>query len=471
MNTIEKKLSALYQRWSGVQPDSITAIKQSGSYRQYFRLSNGHKTAIGAYYDQIAENSAFISFSRHFADFDLNVPEIYEVDEDLTSYLMEDLGDKILFDHVKQLRQQEGFGEKSIKLYQQILDELIQFQMIAGKSVDYSVCYPSQQFGEQAYLWDLNYFKYNFLKLVNIPFDEFKLENDFRQMVQKLLSADHSFFVYRDFQTRNIMQRGDELCFIDYQGGRKGALHYDVASLLFQARAEIPFEIREQLLDYYIAQAAKIEPESAADFRMRYYDFVLVRVLQTLGAYGFRGLYEKKQPFIETIPLALNNIRWLLDNNKIPANLPEITKSLELVLKSNQLQTLIKPPLKLKINSFSYKRGIPPDLSGNGEGFVFDCRALPNPGRYAEYAHLTGLDQPVKEYLEKYPEVENFIHCAYQMVKSAVDVYSSRGFTDLMVSFGCTGGQHRSVYCAEQLAKKFAAADGVHTLLRHCEQE
>ncbi len=471
MNLIEKNLSDLYQRWSDEQPDSITALKQSGSYRQYFRLTSGNKTAIGAYYDQVAENRAFISFTRHFADFDLNVPEVFGVNDDFTCYLLEDLGDKILFDHLKEIRNHEGFGEKSIRIYQQILDELIQFQMIAGKSLDYSVCYPASRFDEQAYLWDLNYFKYNFLKPANIPFNEFRLEQDFHKLTDLLLSADHSCFVYRDFQTRNIMLRGDELCFIDYQGGRLGPLHYDVASLLFQARAEIPFETRERLLDYYIAQAARIVPESVQDFHQHYYHFVLIRVLQTLGAYGFRGLYEKKQQFIETIPLALNNIRWLLESDKIPADLPEIRKSLESVLQSRHLQTLIKPILQLRINSFSYKRGIPADLSGNGGGFVFDCRALPNPGRYAEYVDLTGLDQPVIDYLEKYPEVDAFIQNAYAMVKSAVNVYTRRGFTSLSVSFGCTGGRHRSVYCAGQLAKKFADSEGVQILLQHCEQE
>jgi len=471
MKTIEKNLSDLYQRWSGVQPDSITALMQSGSYRQYFRLAKGDQTAIGAYYDQVAENRAFVVFSRHFADFDLNVPEIFGVNDDFTCYLLEDLGDGILFDHLKEIRKEEGFGEQSAQIYQQILDELIQFQMIAGKSLDYSVCYPAAQFDEQAYLWDLNYFKYNFLKSANIAFDEFKLENDFRLLTQKLLAADHSFFVYRDFQTRNILLRGEELCFIDYQGGRKGALHYDVASLLFQARADIPFEDREKLLDYYISQAAKIDPGCVKDFREHYYRFVLIRGLQTLGAYGFRGLYEKKQQFIETIPLALNNIRWMIENDKVPEDLPEIRKSLEAVLKSQHLQTLIKPTLQMRINSFSYKRGIPADLSGNGGGFVFDCRALPNPGRYAEYVDLTGLDQPVIDYLEKYTEVDAFIQNAYAMVKSAVDVYTGRGFTSLMVSFGCTGGRHRSVYCAGQIAKKFADSEGVQILLQHCEQE
>lgn len=305
MNFIENKLTALYRRWSGMEPETITQLPQSGSYRQYFRMTGKDKTFIGAYYDQVAENMAFISFSRHFAKMNLNVPEIFAVDDDSVCYLLEDLGDIVLFDYLQKIRSAEGFGEHSLSIYKKILDELVKFQMVAGKSLDYSVCYPASYFDEQAYMWDLNYFKYNFLKLANIPYNEFSLENDFKMLTRLLLTADHHYFVYRDFQTRNILCRNDELYFIDYQGGRKGTLHYDVASLLFQARAEIPFGDRELLLDYYISQAGKIEPGILRNFKDHYYLFVLIRVLQTLGAYGFRGLHEKKQYFISSIPLSL----------------------------------------------------------------------------------------------------------------------------------------------------------------------
>jgi aminoglycoside/choline kinase family phosphotransferase len=453
MNFIENKLTALYRRWSGMEPETITQLPQSGSYRQYFRMTGKDKTFIGAYYDQVAENMAFISFSRHFAKMNLNVPEIFAVDDDSVCYLLEDLGDIVLFDYLQKIRSAEGFGEHSLSIYKKILDELVKFQMVAGKSLDYSVCYPASYFDEQAYMWDLNYFKYNFLKLANIPYNEFSLENDFKMLTRLLLTADHHYFVYRDFQTRNILCRNDELYFIDYQGGRKGTLHYDVASLLFQARAEIPFGDRELLLDYYISQAGKIEPGILRNFKDHYYLFVLIRVLQTLGAYGFRGLHEKKQYFISSIPLALINVKWLLENEKIPETLPEIRKVLEATLESNSLDALVKPRLILKINSFSYKRGFPADTSGHGGGFVFDCRALPNPGRYPEYIQMTGLDEPVQAFFSNYPEIDVFIENAYNLVKPAVEVYVSRGFQHLMVSFGCTGGRHRSVYCAEKLLK------------------
>jgi aminoglycoside/choline kinase family phosphotransferase len=471
MKQIPEILSRLFHKWSGEEPEQIIPLRQSGSYRRYYRLTGGGKTAVGAFYNQVAENRAFISFTKHFLDSGFNVPEIYSVCEDETCYLLEDLGDAVLFDHLKKLQQTEGFGETHIKIYRRVLDELIGFQMIAGKGIDFSLSYPAPAFDEQAYLWDLNYFKYNFLKLANISFDEFRLEKDFRKLTELLLTADHSWFVYRDFQARNIMLREDDLFFIDYQGGRQGALHYDVASLLFQARAAIPFDVREELLDFYIEQVEKIEPAAVLNFRRHYYRFVLVRVLQTLGAYGFRGLFEKKRHFIESIPLALENVRWLLDHAKIGEELPELKNCLQEALNNKEIEQLVSPVLTLQINSFSYKRGIPVDLSGNGGGFVFDCRALPNPGREPEYAELTGRDSQVVAYLERYSEVEDFINGAFHMVAHAVKQYSARKFRHLMVSFGCTGGRHRSVYCAEILARRLAGVPNLEIVLRHREQE
>jgi aminoglycoside/choline kinase family phosphotransferase len=471
MKQIPEILSRLFHKWSGEEPEHIIPLRQSGSYRRYFRLTAGGKTAIGAYYNQVAENRAFISFTRHFLDFGMKVPEIYSVCENETCYLLEDLGDIVLFDHLKKLQQTEGFAETHIKMYKRVLNELIGFQMIAGKGIDFSLSYPAPAFDEQAYLWDLNYFKYNFLKPANISFDEFRLEKDFRKLTELLLTADHSWFVYRDFQARNIMLREDELFFIDYQGGRQGALHYDVASLLFQARAAIPFDVREELLDFYIGQVEKIAPAAVLNFRQHYYRFVLVRVLQTLGAYGFRGLFEKKRHFIESIPLALENVRWLLDHDIIGEELPELKNCLQEALNNKEIEQLVSPVLTLQINSFSYKRGIPVDLSGNGGGFVFDCRALPNPGREPEYAELTGRDSQVVAYLERYSEVEDFINGAFHMVAHAVKQYSARKFRHLMVSFGCTGGRHRSVYCAEILARRLAGVPNLEIVLRHREQE
>lgn len=469
--SVKLQISGLYEQLTGSRPEMIQPLRASGSSRRYFRISGNGETVIGAWYDQVPENKAFISFSRHFWEQGLNVPEILAVSDDLKCYLLEDLGNKVLLDYVLEVRNKPDHQHLLVEVYRDVLDHLIRFQVVAGKTLDYSVCFPADHFDEQAYMWDLNYFKYNFLKLINIPFDEYRLEKDFRALVTQLLSADHSWFVYRDFQARNIMLHNNSLYFIDYQGGRLGALHYDVASLLFQAKAALPFQVREELLNYYISQVEKVAPATASDFRKYYYKFVLIRVLQTLGAYGLRGMHQQKPHFIESIPLAMGNIKWLLDNEKVDNDLPELKACLQLSLESSFLEKLLSPPLTLHVNSFSYKRGIPVDLSGNGGGFVFDCRALPNPGRYAEYAAMTGLDKQVEEYLGKYAEVEHFVENARHMVEHAVGVYTRRGFTSLMVSFGCTGGQHRSVYCAEKLAGSLSDTAGIHIVLRHREQE
>ena len=465
-----KKLLELYQNWAGEEPTEVHFLPESGSYRRYFRIKSSGKQAIGAFYDNPPENNAFIQLSRHFKKHGLNVPEIFRVSEKKKHYLLEDLGDNVLFDHIKEIREKEGFSDKLMEIYQNIINELIKFQMVAGPSVDFTVCYPSAEFDGQAYMWDLNYFKYNFLKLAQIPYDEYKLEEDFRKLVQLLLSVDNAYFVYRDFQARNIMLHKNKLYFIDYQGGRKGPLHYDLVSLLFQARAEIPVEIREKLVDYYIQQAGKLEPESVKNFRHHFYRFALIRVIQTLGAYGFRGLYEKKRHFIESIPRAIENLSWLMENTPMINELTELKSCLNTIVNWDDLKELIYPPLKVNIHSFSFKRGIPADLSGHGGGFVFDCRGLPNPGRLMKYQHLDGRDEEVIDYLRQYEEVEEFIGHAKAMVMHSVKTYTQRSFTSLSVSFGCTGGRHRSVYCAEALATALIDMPGVEINLRHLEQ-
>ncbi len=466
-----QKIAAMYQSWSGEEATAIAPLPASGSYRQYYRLSSKTAQAVGAFFDSSEENKAFINLSRQFHKAGLNVPEIYAVADDHLSYLLQDLGDTTLFDIVSAHKQKNGFDEELIQIFRQIIDQLIRFQIIAGRDLDYSACYPSADFDTQAYMWDLNYFKYNFLKLAQIPYNEYHLEEDFRKLVQLLLSVESSYFVYRDFQTRNIMLHEGQLYFIDYQGGRRGPVHYDLVSLLFQARVGMPAAVREQLIDYYIAEAEKVASRSVKDFRQHFYKFVLIRILQTLGAYGFRGLYEKKQHFIDSIPLAINNVKWLMDNNKIPDQLSELINCLRVIISREDLRAAEAPGLLVSINSFSYKRGIPPDTSGNGGGFVFDCRALPNPGREAKYRQLTGKDKEVIAYLEEKPEVEKFINTAVAMVGPAIENYTSRRFSHLQVNFGCTGGQHRSVYCAEKLAKQLQSNTQIRIALRHLEQE
>jgi len=462
---------SLFEKWAEEKAVEINLLPESGSYRKYYRIKGETRNAIGAFYDSPQENHAFIELSRHFRKEGMNVPEIYAEGDDGLHYLLEDIGDTILFNELAKIRQKEGFSKHLIGIYKSIIDELIKFQMVAGKSVDYSVCYPSAEFDGQAYMWDLNYFKYNFLKLAQIPFDEYRLEEDFRKIVQLLLSADNSYFVYRDFQARNIMLFKGKMYFIDYQGGRRGPVYYDLVSLLFQARAQIPYNIREELIDYYIEQAEKINPGIKDGFRKYFFKFTLIRILQTLGAYGFRGLHEKKLHFIESIPMAITNLKWLLVNLKVTPDIPELKHCLEQIIKMNDNKKFDLSPLKIEINSFSYKRGIPVDLSGNGGGFVFDCRALPNPGRLEEYRELTGMDQRVIDFLKQYEEVDLFVDQAFEMLKQSIKVYNERHFTDLKVSFGCTGGQHRSVYCANQLAVKLKNFKNIEIELRHREQE
>jgi aminoglycoside/choline kinase family phosphotransferase len=469
--TILNDLNDLFFKWASENAQEIKELPSSGSYRKYYRITGKSHLAIGAFNNNPAENMAFISLSHHFREKGMMVPDIFQVSEDYCTYLLEDLGDVVLFDKLATIRQKDGIGDEFMDYYKKMISDLIQFQMVAGKSVDFSLCYPVQEFDKQAYLWDLNYFKYSFLKPFKIPFDEYLLELDFDNLSVLLMKPPYKYFVYRDFQSRNVMVKDGALYYIDFQGGRKGPLHYDLASLLFQARANLPVEIREKLVDYYIEKASALETDSANDFREYFYHFVLIRVLQTLGAYGFRGLYEKKQHFIASIPKAIENVKWLLDNDKVPQELSELKKCLSYLVLNNEVKELYARPLCVQINSFSYKRGIPVDLSGNGGGFVFDCRGLPNPGRLAQYSKLTGEDQEVSSYLESFDEVGEFIENAFQMVSRTIATYSSLNFSNLMVSFGCTGGQHRSIYCAIRLAQKLQKFDGIKFEVRHREQE
>jgi hypothetical protein len=325
-------------------------------------------------------------------------------------------------------------------------------------------------------MWDLNYFKYYFLKLAKVPFNEQELENDFNGFVDFLLTADCNYFLYRDFQSRNVMMVENKPYFIDYQGGRKGALHYDIASILFEAKTKIPADVREELLDHYLVSLNQYLPVSREVFLKHFYGYVYIRLMQAMGAYGFRGLYEKKELFLQSIPLVLNHLEWLLNNVKLPVQLPELTRVWRYLSESDYIRQLAKIHLKLtvSINSFSYKRGIPQDDSPNGGGFVFDCRSIHNPGRYDEYKSLTGKDKPVQEFLSKEQEMSDFLNSVYSLIGQSVEKYLQRGFNHLMVNFGCTGGQHRSVFAAENLYQhlntKFKAGD-VEVKLRHREME
>ncbi len=444
-----------------------------GSGRKIIRLANDKVSAIGILYGVREENVAFLEFSKHFRRHGLPVPEIYAEDLDAGAYLEEDFGVTSLFEFLSNNRTGENVAPAAVEAYRKVVSVLPRFQIEAGRDLDYSVCYPRRSFDRQSIAWDLNYFKYYFLRLAGIPFNEQALEDDFDTLTNFLLSADHDYFLYRDFQSRNIMLRDGLPFFLDYQGGRKGALQYDVASLLYDAKADLPPELRQQLLDLYIERLGDFIKVEREDFLRYFYAYVYVRILQALGAYGFRGFYERKAHFLQSVPYALKNLRWLLHNVKLPIALPTLMEAFNSMLASEKLQGLASEAdnLTVRILSFSFHRGMPKDESGHGGGFVFDGRSLPNPGREERFKALTGKDAPVIEYLNQQESVHQFLASVMSLVDASVNEYQRRGFKSLMVSFGCTGGQHRSVYLAEQLAKRLRGRNGVEVVLRHRELE
>ncbi len=472
---IESALSDLFQTWAGSAPTLILPLAPSGSDRIYYRLQNNTHKAVGAYNPEERENNAFLCFSRHFHTKGLPVPEIYGEDPVHKVYLQEDLGFTTLYSYL--LQKGDYFPDYLVQIYKKVVEQLARLQIVGGQELDYSVCFPRAVFDRQSMLWDFNYFKYYFLKLAGVNFDEQALEDDMQALADFLLQAPADFFMFRDFQTRNIMIKSGDPYFIDYQGGRKGALQYDLASLLYQAKANLPDDIRQELLDHYLDAAGQLTPIDRASFTDYYYGFVFMRCIQVLGAYGFRGLYERKEYFIQSIPFAMRNVKWLFDNLKLHVELPELQRALEAVISSKQFEPFDKIKgssslLTVQVQSFSYKKGgIPADASGNGGGFVFDCRFIHNPGRYEPYKQLTGRDETVINFLQHHSTMPAFLDDVYRIVDSAVEDYIDRSFTHLQVNFGCTGGQHRSVYAADALTRHLKEKYGVKVTVQHLEQE
>ncbi len=444
-----------------------------GSGRNIIRLASEKLSAIGILYDVREENVAFLEFSRHFRRHGLPVPEIYAEDLSHGAYLEEDLGDTTLFEFLSNNRAGENIAPQVVESYRQVVAVLPRFQIEAGRDLNYRVCYPRASFDRQSVAWDLNYFKYYFLRLAGIPFNEQALEDDFGRLTKFLLSAGRDYFLYRDFQSRNVMLRNGHPFFLDYQGGRKGALQYDVASLLYDAKADLPPELRQQLLDHYIDKLAGFIKLERQVFMQHYYAYVYVRIMQALGAYGFRGFYERKAHFLQSVPYALRNLRWLLHHVELPIALPTLMDAFRSMLASEKLQGLASEAenLIVRVFSFSFHRGLPKDETGHGGGFVFDGRSIPNPGREERFKTLTGKDAPVIDYLNQQESVHQFLASVMSLVDASVGNYQRRGFKSLMVSFGCTGGQHRSVYLAEQLAKHLRGSNGVEVAVRHLELE
>ncbi len=446
-----------------------------GSGRKIIRLSSEKNTAIGILYNVREENVAFIEFSRHFRRHGLPVPEIYAEDLSQGAYLEEDLGGTTLFEFLSGHREGATIAPEAVAAYRKVVAELPRFQVEAGRDLNYKVCYPRASFDRQSIAWDLNYFKYYFLRLAGIPFNEQALEDDFSRLTKFLLSANRDYFLYRDFQSRNVMMQNGEPFFMDYQGGRKGALQYDIASLLYDAKADLPPDLRQQLLDHYLDRLAGFLELDRPEFMRFYYSYVYVRIMQALGAYGFRGFYERKPHFLQSVPYALKNLRWLLHNVELPIALPTLTEAFKSMVASDKLQGLTSTAqpekLTVRVFSFSFHRGLPQDETGNGGGFIFDGRSLPNPGREERFKSLTGKDAAVIEYLNQQETVHHFLANALALVDASVDTYQRRGFKHLMVSFGCTGGQHRSVYLAEELAKHLRGKKAVEVVVHHREQE
>src|SRR5665213_765774 len=464
-------LKRLFEQHYQVPAEQVKPLQGQlgGSGRAIIRLSGGGLSAIGILYPIREENVAFLEFSRHFRRHGLPVPEIYAEDLSQGAYLEEDLGDTTLFDFLSMNRVGETISLEAIEAYRKVVAALPRFQIEAGRDLNYKVCYPRASFDRQSIAWDLNYFKYYFLRLAGIPFNEQALEHDFARLTKFLLSASHDYFLYRDFQSRNVMLCDGQPFFLDYQGGRKGALHYDIASLLYDGKADLPPELRQELLDYYLESLGRFIDIKRDAFMEHYYAYVYVRIMQALGAYGFRGFYERKAHFLQSVPYALKNLRWLAENVKLPIDLPALMEAFQGMSESEKLLGLASSAnvLTVRIFSFSFHGEKSADETGNGGGFVFDARSLPNPGREEQFRELTGKDAAVVDYLNHQETVHRFLASVLSLVESSVSTYQRRGFNSLMVSFGCTGGQHRSVYLAEQLAKHLRGSDRVEVVVRH----
>ena len=476
--TIQQSLIHLFESVFSERVNTFELLPASGSDRRYCRLISSNHHIIGAYNSNFPENAAFVAFTKQFLSKGIAVPKIHAEDLSKGIYLLEDLGNETLFDFLNKERSSKEFPESVFLVYEKVVQDLATLQIKGHENMDYSVCYQSESFDKGAMVRDLNTFKYYFLQMVNADFNRDRLDRDFNRFANYLLKEDsYTYFMFRDFQARNIMLKDDVPYYIDYQSGRKGALQYDLASLLYQAKAAIPQDIREELTDTYINAVSKLIDIDAAKFRSYFYAYVMLRSMQVLGVYGLRGFFQKKEHFLTSIPYALTNIEWLLENNHFPKRMPELKAVLKQITKMESLRQLNdKYPnrptnLTVTISSFSYKRAIPEDPSGNGGGFVFDCRNIHNPGRYQPYKKLTGRDKSVQDFLKTDSEIPDFLENVYSLVDRAVKKYIDRDFSHLMVSFGCTGGQHRSVFSADSLAAHLEQKFNITIKINHIEQE
>ena len=461
-------LKTLFESYTGQQLTERTELPTSGSHRRYFRLKGGNISIVGVIGTSLEENRAFVAISKHFKEKGLNVPTVLAVSEDGMSYIQEDLGEKMLFDLIAQGRDSGFYNSYESNLLCRTIEQLPKIQFKGAEGLDWNVCYPQKEFDARMVDFDLNYFKYCFLKATGLEFNEGRLQDDFERLKAELLKDSDNTFLYRDFQARNVIIRDGEPYFIDYQGGRRGPIYYDVASFIWQARARYPDELKEELIRTYLRSLRSFLPVDEDHFRERLRLFVLFRTLQVLGAYGFRGYFEKKPHFLASVPFALDNLRSLL---RIPfSDYPYLNSILtELTNMPQFYEIAVDKRLEVHIYRFAYKKGIPADNTGNGGGYVFDCRSVNNPGKYEHYRQFNGNDPEVIKFLEDDGEVLVFLESVYKLVDAHVQRFIERKFTHLQVCFGCTGGQHRSVFCAERLAAHLAGRYNVKVKLTHRE--
>ena len=463
-----EQLAELFYRYTGRRTEEITELASSGSNRRYFRLHSGSISIIGVAGTDLDENRAFLAIDKHFLEKGIKVPKVFAVSDDGLYYIQEDLGDDQLYKLITHGRESGEYSSYECSLLCKTIEMLPSIQFRGGAGMDYSVCFPDSEFNERMVMFDLNYFKYCFLKATGLEFNEVKLQDDFEALKDDLMANMGDTFMYRDFQARNVMFKDDTPYFIDFQGGRRGPIYYDVASFIWQARSRYPEELKQTLIQTYLRSLKGYTQVDEAEFYRNLRIFVLFRTLQVLGAYGFRGYFEKKPHFLGSVPYALGNLRRLL---KTPfGDYPYLNDVLTRLTTMHQFYEIAEDKrLEVHIYSFAYKKGVPIDTTGNGGGYVFDCRSINNPGKYEHFRQFTGLDQEVIKFLEDDGEVLTFLDSVYKLVDAHAKRFIERKFTHLQVCFGCTGGQHRSVYCAESLAEHLSHKFDVKITLTHRE--
>ena len=464
-------LKSLFKSYTGQEADNVVELNSSGSNRRYFRMTGGDGTSIvGVIGLNLKENQAFCGIARHVLDKGIKVPRVLAVSEDGMTYIQEDLGDKVLYNMVSQGRESGEYSSYERAMLRHTMEMLPKLQFKGAEGLDYNICFPEPAFNGRMVMFDLNYFKYCFLKATGLEFDEVRLQDDFEALKEDLLCDNSNTFMYRDFQARNVIFKDGEPYFIDFQGGRRGPIYYDVASFIWQARSRYPEDLKNELVETYLRALKSYVPDIDENvFREKLRLFVLFRTLQVLGAYGFRGYFEKKPHFIASVPFAIDNLRRMM---RAPfSRYPYLSEVLTQLTTMQQFYVNAEDRrLHVKIYSFAYKKGIPTDTSGNGGGYVFDCRSVNNPGKYEYYRQFTGMDQEVIKFLEDDGEIITFLDHVYALVDSHVKRFIERKFTNLQVCFGCTGGQHRSVYCAEHLAAHLVSRFDIRVTVVHREQ-